>query len=157
MPGDDRCFNSVIVCPQGMNAFPRGLRRLVFAGMDAACAPGPDAKIYTLNLPWGMDLPDVDEMRQVYRAVRNLCRRPAVISGFEALDEILAQETGISPLKCHASILALWDMKLAEIRQNPFGIALLPMQKTDPDSSAVWRALQRFKTINQEGFRGEGL
>ena len=151
LSADERCFNSVILCPEGLNAVPRGVRRLIFAGMPASQAGGADVKICTLDAPGGMDLPDVDEMRQVYKAVRAISRRPAVLSDFEALDAILAQETGISPLKCHASILTLWDMKLVEIRQAPFQMALPPMQKTDPDSSAVWRALQGFR----EKFKGE--
>ena len=143
LPADERCFNSVIVCPGNAEKFPPGVRTLVFAGMPAMDVSG--AEILQLDAPVKMDLPDVDEMRLVYKAMRAISRRPAVIADFSALDEILAGETGLTPLKCRASILALRDMQLVEISQRPFGARLLPMQKTDPDSSALWRTLQRFK------------
>ena len=148
MPEDERCFNSVIVCPEEIGALPPGVRRIVFAGMPAMDM-GADA--FFLEMPARMGLPDVDEMREVYKAFRSISKRPAVMADFDALDELLHQECGLSRLKCHASMLALRDMQLADIRTKPFGAYLLPMQKTDPDDSAVWRALKSFKS----DFRGE--
>lgn len=152
LPGDARSFNSVIVCPEKLDGIPRGVRRLVFAGMPALHLP--QKEILQLDGPMNLDLPDVDELREVYKGLRAILRRPAVIADFEILDEILHRETGISPLKCRAGMLALRDMRLVEIREAPFGVSLPPMQKTDPDSSAVWRALMRFKGENHSKGRG---
>jgi hypothetical protein len=87
-------------------------------------------------------------MREVYKAVRNLSRRPVKIADWEALALLLSEESGLTPTCCHASILALADMKLVELTEKPFRMQLLPMQKTDPQSSALWRAIQTLKKEN---------
>lgn len=147
LPVDERCFSSVAVYPESLEVYPRGLRRLVFAGMPALQPDLPGVEILHLAMPASMAdvMPDVDEMREVYKAVRQLLKRPAHTPNLEALLKQLADEAGINENKCHVSLMALQDMKLTEIRQKPFALVLLPMQKTDPESSALWRAIQRFK------------
>ena len=90
-------------------------------------------------------LPDVDEMREVYKAARVLTRRPMHAPDMEALVHALAEEAGMDATKCHASLLALMDMQLLALREKPFGLMMLPMQKKDPETSAVWRTIQKLK------------
>lgn len=147
LPADVRCFNSLIVCPDCMRGLPRGLRRLIYIGMPPLDADAQGAEILHLSMAGALGgaLPDVDEMREVYKAARRILKRPAHAPNLEALVRLLADEAEINENKCHASLMALQDMKLLELRQRPFALALLPMQKTDPESSALWRAMQRFK------------
>lgn len=93
------------------------------------------------------ELPDVDQMRETYKAARVLSRRAIRLKDMETLDRLLGEETGLSATCCHTSILALADMRLVELGQKPFSFALMPMQKTDPASSALWRAIQRLRQI----------
>ena len=147
LPEDARCFNSVMVCPEALEEFPPGLRRLVFAGIPAIDAGPERVQRLTLEMesPLAGALPDVDEMREVYRAARSFARRPAHAPNLEALAQLLAEEAHISATRCLVSLLALADMRLVELRGKPFGLVLPPMRKTDPDSSAVWRRIQTLK------------
>ena len=98
------------------------------------------------------ELPDLDQMREAYRAALRLSRRPAHLKDMEALDARLAEETGLGSTRCHIALLALMDMKLVELRERPFGLLLPPMKKTDPESSALWRAIGRLR--ENDGGRG---
>ena len=119
----------------------------MFAGIPAIDAGPERVQRLTLEMesPLAGVLPDVDEMREVYRAARSFARRPAHAPNLEALAQLLAEEAHISATKCHVSLLALADMRLVELRGKPFGLVLPPMRKTDPDSSAVWRRIQTLK------------
>ena len=147
LPADRRAFNSLVLCPEKLDGFPTSLRRLVLAGV-----PVPDeipGHVECLSLACGTDifdeLPDVDQMREVYKACIRITRRPAHIPDWEALDQRLSEESGLSPLCCRASMLALMDMRLVQLHPRPFALQLLPMKKTDPETSAVWRAIQKCK------------
>ena len=70
----------------------------------------------------------------------------------EALDAHLAEETGLESTRCHVALLALMEMKLVELRERPFGLLLPPMKKTDPECSALWRAVGRLR--ENDGGRG---
>lgn len=147
LPDDARCFNSLIVDPPRLEGFPRSLRTLVLAGMPAL--EGVGEAVVQLNLegerPFTVELPDVDQMRQVYLALRYLSRRPAHIPDMEAMCARLAEEAQLDASCCCVALLALADMKLIELRLRPFGLRLLPMQKTDPESSPLWRAVTRLR------------
>ncbi len=146
LPEDKHAFNSLILYPERLSAFPPALRCLVLAGVP--CMDPPHGVVcLTLegaSFPW-QELPDVDEMREVYKAMLRLTRRPVHLSCREALDDRLSEETDLSPLCCRASTLALEDMQLAEIQSRPFALRLPPMKKTDPASSALWRRIQTLK------------
>ena len=146
IPRDVRAFNSLIVCPEELGEFPRALRTLVLAGLPAPDAP-PDAEVFALDAQsaFAGELPDVDQMREVYKAARSLTRRPVQISDMEALDARLSEETGLSPTRCHVSLLALMDMKLVALNERPFGLTVPAAVKTDPDSSALWRAVGKLR------------
>ncbi len=147
VPLDARAFNSLIVWPGKLDGWPRALRTLVLAGLPALGAPPEGAEQFLLRLEGGLagELPDVDRMREVYRAARSLSRRPIRIPDVEALDCRLSEETGLSPTCCHASLMALCDMKLVELRGKPLAMTVPRAVKTDPRSSAVWRAIERLR------------
>ena len=142
IPKDVRAFNSLIVWPGELGEFPRALRTLVLAGLPAMEAPA-GVEVFTLPVESALkgELPDVDQMREVYKAARSLSRRPVRLTDIESLDLRLSEETGLSPTVCHVSLLALVDMELVALSERPFGFAVPATKKTDPDSSALWRAV----------------
>ena len=143
VPEDVRAFNALIVWPERLADFPRALRTLVLAGLPAPDEVPPGVEVVSLPAESALrgELPDVDQMREVYRAARSLSRRPLKLSDVEALDLRLSEETGLPPTCCHVSMLALRDMKLVEISEKPFGLAVPRADKTDPNASALWRAV----------------
>ncbi len=148
MCADGRMFNAVCVCPDEIK-FPPALRTLVLAGVpEADCFFDlPMVQVLRLNVPDGVlaKLPDVDQMREVYKAALHLFRRPLYVKSLGALDIRIGEETGLDPFCCRAALLALRDMDLVQITESPFTLRVPPAKKTDPNSSAVWRLLQAMK------------
>lgn len=153
LPTDSRAFNTLIVCPDRLDGFPGSLRTLVLAGVPAPEGLGKHVEVLSLaeEKPFTVELPDVEQMRRVYRALMYLNRRPAYTPDMESLCECIAEEAQLDPSCCCVALLVLMDMKLVELRQRPFGLRLLPMKKTDPESSALWRAVERLR----DGYRRE--
>ena len=79
-----------------------------------------------------------------------LSQRPLRTPDADALNYALSVESGQSVTAVHASLLALQDLKLVALRERPFGLAILPKHKTNPDDSPVWRAVRDIK-LNAEG------
>ena len=153
LPEDARAFNAIVACPDRLDGFPRALRRLVLAGLPAPEAEIPGVEVYSLDweeMLW-RELPDVDQMREVYRAALHLSRRPLHLSNWEALDCQLSEEAQLPITACHVSLLALMDMQLIEVRERPFGMLVPPVKKTDPQSSALWRAVEALKKTTKGG------
>lgn len=147
MSDDVRMYNALCVCPDSLR-FPKALRTLVLADVPLPAGIGEETQVYGLreiesNL-WEQ-LPDVDQMREIYKAALRLSQRPLRIRSAEELDHILADESGQTPLVARASVLALADMKLVALREKPFSFTLPPMHKSNPDDSAVWQTIQRLK------------
>lgn len=157
LPEDARAFNAISVYPEKLEGFPRALRHLVLAGMPGPQEEIPGAVVLRLNLPEALwqEMPDIDEMREVYRAALHMSRRPFHASGWEALDQQLSDAAQLSPTNCHASLLALMDMGLVELRERPFALRLPPVKKTDPNSSALWRAMDQIKNGVKGGYADE--
>ena len=153
LPEDARAFNAIAVCPERLDGFPRALRRLVLAGLPAPEGVIPGVELLSLDWeePLWRELPDVDQMREVYRAALHLSRRPLHLSGWEALDSRLGEEAQLPMTACHASLLALMDMQLIEVREKPFAMQVPPVRKTDPQSSALWRAIEALKKTTKGG------
>ena len=153
LPEDARAFNAIVVCPDRLDAFPRSLRRLVLAGLPAPEEEIPGVEVRDLDReePLWEELPDVDQMREVYRAALHLSRRPLHFPNWEALDGQLSGEAQLSVTVCHVSLLALLDMRLIELREKPFGMRMPPVKKTDPQSSALWRAIEALKKTTKGG------
>ena len=147
MPTDRRAFSSVIVCPERIGALPKGVRTLVTAGVPAIkCEDGIELR--ALSGVEGVakeDIPDVDGMREVYKAIRLLTRQGSRTRGIDEMTEQLSSRCGLSRTACHLSVLALCDMKLIEVCFKPFSARLLPPTKTDPAASAVWRDIQSLR------------
>ena len=91
------------------------------------------------------DMPDVDQMREVYKACLYLSKRPLHAQDIEALIGRIADEASLDLNICHLSLLALQDMQLVKINEKPLKLLIPPMKKTDPESSAVWRSIQQIK------------
>lgn len=156
VPEDVRAFNSLIVWPGRLGEYPRALRTLVLAGLPAPDDVPPGVEVFSLPVGGALagELPDIDQMRDVYRAARSLSRRPVQLSDMEALDHRLSEESELSVTCCHVSMLALMDMKLVELRERPFGLHVPAVKKIDPESSAVWRAVGKCRN-QTEGRNGE--
>lgn len=148
LPDDPRAFNAVCVCPP-MAALPPGYRRLVLAGVPAEYAPRTDAVRYRLpdEAAWMDNLPDLDGMRDVYRALMRVGQRPAWCRTLYELAHLAADEAGTADVAAVAAILAMADMGLfelsldgeaAQIRRSARG-------KAEPGESSVWRAIQRWR------------
>ncbi len=153
LPEDARAFNAIAVCPERLDGFPRALRHLVLAGLPAPEAEIPGVEVCSLDWEEGLwrELPDVDQMREVYRAALHLSRRPLHFSSWEALDHHLSEEAQLPLTACHVSLLALLDMQLIELREKPFAMQVPPVRKTDPQSSALWRAIEALKKTTKGG------
>lgn len=145
---DARLFNCVCVCPDQL-IFPPALRTLVLAGVPEADGFFDLARVQVLrlNVPDRVfaRLPDVDQMRNVYRAARHMARRPMYIRDSWALDVRIGEEADLDPFCCRAALLALADMDLIQITDSPFTLRVPPAQKTDPNESGVWRLIQSMK------------
>ena len=148
VPDDPRAFNALCAYPP--RNLPAGYRRVVLAGIPDCGALPAGAKAYRLaaRAPWLGALPDVDQMREAYKALRRLAARPIRCTSLEMLAHLLSSATGLDSVCCAASALALADMKLIELALcgQPMCFRLNAAQKTDPDSSAVWRTLQAWRT-----------
>lgn len=148
LPRDRRAFNAISLCPDSLTGFPRALRRLVLAGVPPLDSLPENVEYFTLDMPSPLAerLPSVDEMREVLKALLQLMRRPVHLPDWAALDMRLADWSGLDPLSCRASVLALMDMRIVELQESPFALRVPPMRKTDPDSSALWRAMQAWRS-----------
>lgn len=151
-----RAFNAVCVCPENLNAFPKAIRRIVFVGTPIPEGLPEGAQVSLLNIPVNIwrDMPNVDQMREAYKACLHLSKRPLHAQSVEALVNRIAEETALETNVCHLSLLALRDMKLVNLSEDPLRFQLPPMKKTDPETSAVWRRIQSIKTQNQTVSKG---
>jgi hypothetical protein len=148
LPSDARAFNALCAYPP-----TRALghyRNIVFSGMPEGYSAVEGAAVYWLSSSppaWLGTLPNLDEMREVYKALRKLHARPIRHDTFRELAHLMTSATGLSGVNCAASLLALHDMKLIELTldQHPIGFKLNPMRKSDPMESAVWRTIQRWR------------
>ena len=154
LPEDPRCFNAICVCPASGVLHP-GYRRIVLAGVPEEWLRGQPAgetegrELLRLDEQpaWAHRLPDIDGLRRVYRALMALCQRPLRYRGFEQLAHLTGDEAEMDTLAALAAILAIADMGLFEINPSasPPVLRRLPRKKAEPEDSAVWRAIQRWR------------
>ena len=90
-------------------------------------------------------LPDIDQMREIYKAALRLSQRPVRIANADAMDRILAEEAGLTPLMARMSLLVLCDMQLLALREKPFGLTVLPKRKTNPEDFPLWQSIQELR------------
>ena len=148
LPGDPRAFNAVCVCPP--MAAPRGYRRLVLAGTPTAYMPraqGVERACLPDRPAWTRTLPDLEGLREAYRALMRVGRRPAWCRTLFDLAHLTADEAGMGQVAALASILAMADMGLFELEDGAGGVAIrrVERKKAQPDESPVWRAIQRWR------------
>ena len=147
-PDDPRAFNAVCVCPA--RGTPKNYRRVALAGLPAEALPaGIGAEAFRLpdDAPWRRSLPDVEALRGAYRALTALLRRPAWCQSPGQLARMLAEEAGTDDVAAMASLLALADMGLFELdlTARPVAVRRTGLSKAEPESSAVWNAIQRWR------------
>ena len=149
-PDDPRCFNAVCVCP--VRGAPKGYRHIALAGVPDECAPTADGAA-VCRLPdaaaWRQALPDLDAMRATYRALAVLLRRPAWAQTLRQLAHLAAEEAGVEDVAALTSLLAMADMGLLalDLTTRPVTVRRTGLSKADPQTSAVWRAIQRWRIV----------
>ena len=120
-PEDPRAFNALCILPTG--------------------APARNYRLVALTdrPKWLRELPDVDGLRELYKALS-----PAE-SGLDSL----AARVGIGEIPCLAGLMALADMDLIELRAETVPVRYrkkLP-KKVDPAKSRIFQMLQSFKKL----------
>ena len=161
LPEDPRCFNAVCCCPKPGALHP-SWRRVVLAGCPGEWLRG-DVPACRLAVPvgWTECLPDVEQLRDGYRALRRLELasedRPA---GFSDLRTLALRLTEVrrearpdapayieNPLTARMALLALRDMGQFEYDFGavPPRVRRLEGQTRDPDDVPVWRTIQRWR------------
>ena len=150
LPRDPRAFNAVCVLPVG-NDLPKGYDRLVLAGLPEEWLP-PDAagaEVLRLAEPpgWLRQLPELDDMRAVYRALMRVLRRPAWCRTLWQLCRMAAEEAGLGEVCVAASILAMADMGVFHLTLDEGSITLSRGEspKVNPEDGAAWRTLRRWR------------
>jgi len=100
-----------------------------------------------LSVPSALEglLPDVDEMRSVYKAALVLQKQGVRPVNEDAFYARVMEETGLNDGKIHLSMLTLIDMELIRVDARPYRVVVPAAQKTDPDSSALWREICRLR------------
>lgn len=147
LPEDPRAFNTLCVYP-AMGKI-RNYRRVVLAGVADECIPEGPFKVYarTQKARWHESLPDIDMMREVWKALGRVFSRPVSFYTLRQLTHLIGADTGMDALAITASLLAIDDMGLIDLdlSKDPIAIQKCDRKKANPDDSIVWRTLQRWR------------
>lgn len=148
LPDDPRGFNAVAVCPR-VGAIPPSYRRVVLMGCPAQALHW-EGEVFRLDIrpDWLDVIPDLDAMRDVYRALTALYRRGTPCRNLQMLAHAAAQQSGKGPLTALLSLLALEDMGLFafDLSASPVGVRRLDRKRAEPGDSAVWRMIQSWRS-----------
>ena len=146
-PEDPRLFNALCVYPP--LSIPGRWRRVVRAGVPRDLPLSAGAEVLNLDFrpAWMDELPDVDGLREVYKAFRALGRRPFACDSPDDLFDRASAQSGLSFIACTAAALALHDMRLIQLTLDDRAARFdpLPMRRTDPETSAVWRRVRGWR------------
>ena len=149
LPEDPRCFNALCVCPDACRI--SGYRRIILAGMPDEYAAEADAEVFRMDEKpaWFALLPDIAEMREVWKALGRIFARPVSYRTLRQLVHLISADTGMDARTVTASLLSIHDMGLVELEleKNPVSIRKSDKKKADPETSAVWRTIQRWRTM----------
>jgi len=147
MPEDARAFNAI--CCYAPGEIPENYRRIVLAGAPDWYEIPEGMEVYRLEAKSCCRdiLPDVDMLRESYKTAK------IIHKGRERWEDVgmlahLFEVYGKMDYACAtACMMALHDLKLIELdlSAKPAGLRIPPMHKTDPDQSAVWRAVQAWR------------
>ena len=147
LPEDPRAFNALCVCPARGHLQP-GYRRIVLSGVPGDWLPqGVKAHRLPDDPAWLRCIPDIDGMRAVYRALMELSRRPLRFYTLAQLAHLAASHSDAGVLEALLAIIAIEDMGLfrIDLQSTPPRLLRLDRKKANPEDSAVWRAIQRWR------------
>jgi single-stranded-DNA-specific exonuclease len=140
-PGDRRAFNAFCLLPPGPP--PPGYDRVYSLDAPGAFWGYPVTEPER-PAPLGAPFPDVEELRRVYVAARDLARRPLPVgSAVDALAKDLMPEGAMRRSRVQASLLVLADMNLIELSEKTGRFALLPSRKADPLENPVFQWMRQ--------------
>ena len=153
LPEDPRAFNALCVCPAS-GELPRGYDRVVLAGAPEEWAAGlAGVEVFRLagTAPWPGPMPSLEDMRDAYKALMRVTRRPAWCRSLGQLARVTAEEAGLDSVPVAASLLAMTDMGLFSLAldEQPVAVRRSDRAKASPEDSAVWRAIQRWRVASE--------
>ena len=149
-PEDPRAFNAICVCP-AKGTMPRGYTHVTLCGVPRGVLPqGTPYYRLEASSDWFNQLPELQTMRQVYRGLMDLSRRPMRFFNLKQLNQLVADSVGTDPIGTLASIIAIEAMGLFEYNFSvaPARILRLPAKKAEPEECPLWRTLQRWRQGN---------
>lgn len=147
LPDDPRAFNAVCVCPKA-GAIPASYRRVVLMGCPAeALTWAGEVLSLDVRADWCDAIPDLEAMRDDYRALTALHRRGTPYRNLPMLAHAVADQCGQNDLTALMSLLTMTDLELFafDLSASPVGIRRLGRKKADPSQSAVWRMIQSWR------------
>ncbi len=139
-PADPRAFNAFCLLPTGLP--PDGYDRIFSLDAPGAlwgCPVAEPRRPVLMQAPF----PDVDELRNLYVAVRELNKRPNATKVLSKLLEELAQDAGLTANAAYAGLLVLTDMNLIELSGQTPLIRLLPPRKAEPMDNPVFQWMRQ--------------
>ncbi len=149
---DDRCFSAVAVRPEG--EIPAGVRTIVALDLPREGilprTAGREIAVYRLAgfarmANWLDELPDLDELREVFSAARRLSSRPLRARDRSDLVRETAREACLAPHAVWAGLMVLEDMRLLTVRERPAAIEIGPVRKADPRENRLFQTIQRLR------------
>ena len=109
-----------------------------------------EGEVFRLDIrpDWLDVIPDLDAMRDVYRALTALYRRGTPCRNLQMLAHAVAVQSGKGPLTALLSLLTLEDMGLFafDLSASPVGVRRLDRKRAEPGDSAVWRMIQSWRS-----------
>lgn len=149
LPEDARAFNALCICP-GAGSI-KGYRRIVLAGIPAEFLPDGNVPVYCLTekAAWFELLPDIVQMREVWKSLGRIFVRPVSYHTLRQLVHLIYADTGMDVRTVTAALMAINDMGLVtlDLESKPIRIQKSNIKKADPDASQVWRVIQRWRNL----------
>jgi len=131
-PADRRCWNALCLLPTG--EIPRGYERIWCLGAPAALlAPGTEAGQCGPAAEWLKDLPGLDALRILYRALRNLS---GLTGDRGALVRELCRATGLKRGTIFPGCLVLESAGLLAYRDGSW--TLPPVDRVDMEADSMY-------------------
>lgn len=140
-PSDPRAFNALCFLPVG--PYPEGYGRLYCP--DAPKALFRPAEPGGGRCDWLADLPDLDALRALYRALCAVMRMPRALGGVADFARLLGEASGLSEIAAHAGLYALAAGGLIEFCPEPLRVLGKKPQKTDLTQAEVYRYLETLR------------
>lgn len=140
---DRRGFNALCILPAG-DPGPAYARYVALDGLAARRLSKMDGEIWSLDrrLPkWAADCPEVDALRALYVAIRELNKRPYRAASIRQIADELAKMSGLSCEGVAMGLIALKDIELIRLTENPAAFEIVTGKKANPEESAVYRQL----------------